>query len=702
MNMPKITPHNEMMIHRGEAFSNLEQYDKATDFRRKFYIVGEWWAESHHSNRKKNKPKPEFHTQWRPINRIIGTINDMELNAIIVPNSLMATDEGADLLQRRWRNDFQNSEGIEANENAVAEMVVGGFGCVKVVAKYEDEESPNPDEQFLCFEIVPDASSSVRFGVEAIKRDKSDAKRAWQLIKGDRASFEKQFNVDRIYSFPTNSDTQYNRFSFDGKNDCYLAHYYEVVETKVTDYDFRPLADLVITSGDGIKGNDGKSYTRQELAEMKRIYEEATGEMPTETRRVEKSVMYALCDGEKYLTKPQKMPFKRVPLIPRYAYHSIIDGEEYFCGELEKQNDPEMFINYYGSSLMEIMAADQLEKPEYLPEQIQKHASKRASQHRENYPYLVSDPVQDQDGTIVHMGPIGKYTPPQVGTGLLSAGQFLTERLNANSAMGQASVPSNASGEAIENVNERQDDALLPVVKAALHATRAACETWIPAAQKLYFSSKKKIRVMSIDGSYETISTLEISMNESGEVGPYGNNPLGKYSVQVEKGEAYKDQREASKQSVMEMLQLAGTDTEYGQMLLMKASTLLDGEGTDDLRVIARYNMLDIMIARGYPIEFESEDEEQYVTMKQQQMQAQAMNAQQNDPMMIAAKAQEMEAQASILDKQVDLINAETGRMKVMVDAEKAGADIRLKEGKLQLDAIGQVNSLRQSQQRSM
>lgn len=702
MSMPKITPHNEMMVHRGEAFSNLDQYDKATRFRRKFYIAGEWWAESHHSERKRNKPKPEFHTQWRPINRIIGTINDMELNAVIVPNSLMATDEGAELLQKRWRNDFQNSEGIEANENATAEMVVGGFGCVKVISKYEDEESPDPDEQYLCVEIVPDASSSVRFGVEAIKRDKSDAKRAWQLIKGDRASFEKQFNVDRIVSFPSNSDTEYNTYTFDEKNNCYLAHYYEVVETKVTDYDFRPLADLTITAGDGIKGDDGKSYTRSEIAEMKRIYEEQTGEMPQEKRRVEKCVMYALCDGEKYLTKPQKMPFKRVPLIPRYAYHAIIDGEEYFCGELEKQNDPEMFINYYGSSLMEIMAADQIEKPEYLPEQIQKHMGKRASQHRENYPVLMSEPVMDQNGAIVHMGPVGKYTPPNVGSGLLTAGAFVTERLNANSAMGQATTPANVSGEAIESVNERQDDALLPVVKACLHSIRAACETWIPAAQALYFSTSKSIRVMSIDGNYETINTLEMTFNQNGEFGPYGNNPIGKYSVQVEKGEAYKDQREAARASVMEMLQLSGTDTEYGQMLLMKASTLLDGEGTDDLRVIARYNMLDIMIARGYPLEPESEEEAQYIAMKQQQMQQQAMMAQQNDPMMIAAMAEDKKANADLMDKQVDMFNAETDRMKVMVDAQKAGADIRLKEGKLQLDAMGQMNVLQSSQRNAM
>lgn len=689
--MPKISKHKDMMIHRDAAFSNVSQYDIATDMRRKFYIAGEWWAEQNHAERKRNKPKPEFHSQFRPINRIYGTINDMELAATIIPNSVEATDEGAELMQKKWRNDRLNSRGIVANENATREMVIGGFGAVKLVSKYEDEESPNPDEQYLCIEPIYDASSCVRFGVEAIEPDKSDAKRAWQLIKGDRESFEKQFNVDRIVSFPNESDSL-GTFTFDERNNCYLAHYYEVVETNIIEYNFAPLSDLIVTTGDGIKGNNGKKYTRDELAEMKRVYEEETGELPSQINKKQKCVMYALADGEKYLIKPHKMPFKRVPIIPRYAYHSIIDGEEYFFGELAKSLDAEMFLNYYGSSLMEIMAADQLEKSEYLPEQIQAHMSKRANQHRENYPVLMSEPVLDANDNIVHMGPIGKYTPPQVGTGLLTAGQFVTDRLNAGSAMGQATTPANVSGEAIENINERHDDALLPVVKSCLHAERAACEVWIDAAMILHFSNPSKIRIMGIDGKHEMVETLEINLNEKGEYGQFGNAPRGKYTVKVEQGEAYKDQRTAARESVLEMVQLAGTDTEYGQMLLMKASTLMDGEDTGDLRTIARYNMIDIMLARGYPFEPENDDEAQYAQVKMAQMQQQAQS--QQDPMMVAAQAEQVKAQAQMMDKQVDQFNAETSRMKVMVDAEKAGADINFKQADLQLKAMGQLGSL--------
>ena len=106
------------------------------DFER-FYLDGGWWSGSW-GKQYENKPKPEFNRVWRDINRIVGSVNDMEFNAVISSNSEEATDEGAELLQRRWRNDFMTSEGVEANVTATREALIGGFGALKVVSKYED------------------------------------------------------------------------------------------------------------------------------------------------------------------------------------------------------------------------------------------------------------------------------------------------------------------------------------------------------------------------------------------------------------------------------------------------------------------------------------------------------------------------------------------------------------------------------------
>ena len=106
------------------------------------------------------------------------------------------------------------------------------------------------------------------------------------------------------------------------EKDIYLAHYYEVIEKKLRIYDFTMLNGLKITSGDGIKDEAGNSYTREDLKDLKENYLETFGEDAPSTEKLTKYVEYALADGEKYLTKPQRTPFKRVPIFPRYGYWS--------------------------------------------------------------------------------------------------------------------------------------------------------------------------------------------------------------------------------------------------------------------------------------------------------------------------------------------------------------------------------------------
>jgi hypothetical protein len=690
--------HEEMIIEFGYASQDTMMRDESYEDMKRFHVDGAWWSGSYGSQFA-NKPKPEFNKLWRSINRVVGDINDMELNANIISNSDEATDESAGALQKRWRNDFQSSDGIEASEIATREAVVGGFGAIKVVSKYEDEEDPDPEKQYLCLESVSSACTSVYFNAGAIRKDKADATMGWHLIRCNRRTIEKEYGVDVVsfLSYSPKNETLITN-DFNSRRDIFLAHYYEVVEKWLTTYDFSLMNGPVVTSGDGIKDEEGGKYTRDELKALRETYVQMfEEEAPTKRRKV-KYTEYSLADGEKFLVKPQKMPFKRVPIIPRYGYYAELNGVEYYCGEVRKQKDAEMFHNVYGSSLMEIMSKPQVPKPEYLAEQIAKHASSRARADLDNVPFVLSDPAILPDGQAI-VGPIGMTQPPMVGTGLQTAGAFLNEQLITGSAMGQATVPSSASGQAIQQVNERQDDALLPLVKNVLHSIRATCEAWIPAAQKLYFTNSRRIRVLEQDGKYSQLTTLEMTTTPEGETGPYGNNARGRYAVEVEQGEAYKDQRTAERESVLELLQYAGTDTEFGQLLTLQAMTLTNGEGTSEAKQIARYKMLDIMLATGVPMEDLNEEEEQYVAQKQKEMQEAAQN-QPQDPMMmqaeaslILAQAEQTKAQTDYLDKQIDMYNAETQRTKVLGELEAKGIQLNQKEVEMQMKAISEVTN---------
>ncbi|MGL4756211.1 MAG: portal protein [Aeromonadaceae bacterium] len=690
--------HEKMMENYRSASSDTTMRDQCSLDMQRFFIDGEWWSgSSRYSEPFKNRPRPEFNRIWKNINRLIGDINDMELNAIILGNSEDATDDDAVLLQKRWRHDFQSSDGIEASETATMEAIVGGFGALKLVTKYEDEENPRPDEQYACLEIIHSAATSVYFDAGAIRKDKGDSRWGWHVVRVNRERIEDEFDVDSVCSFsnPIYNDTR----DIDSNRDVYVAHYYEVIEKTVTEYDLSALVPgLQITSGDGITDSAGASYTRQELKEIREEYEQQIGEDAPTTRRKVKYVEYALADGEKFLTKPQRMPFKRVPIIPRYGYYAVIDGQEYYCGEVRKNTDAEMFHNMFGSILAQVAAAPQVSKPEYAPEQIARHANQRARADIDNVPFLLSDPLRGLNDEIAHMGPVAIHQPPQLGTGAAAFGAFLQETIATNGGSGQATLPANTSDAAIQSVNDRQDDAFLPIVKNVLHSCKAACETWIPAAQKLYFTNQRSISVIEGNGEVTRVTTLEMAESQDGSYGPNKNTARGRYVVKVEQGEAYKTSKERQIETNLQMIQMAGSDTEYAQLLAYNTMTLTDGEGGDRMRMIARLREIDAILSMGYPVEmFDfTEDELRFIQYRQQQLQQQAQS--QENPAMALAQAEmlkgqaaQVEAQANMMNQQVNVYNAETKRMQVAVDAEKAGADINIKQADLQLKAAGQV-----------
>ena len=673
------------MINKRNASSNSEMRDKCLADLERFFIDGTWWAGSY-GDQFKNKPKPEFNKVWKAINRIVGDINDMELNALIVSNSSDATDEDAELLQKRWRNDYNASEGAEASEIATMEAVIGGFGCTKLVSRYEDEEDPQEDEQYLCAEIIHSACTSVYFDAGSIRKDKSDSRWGWQLIRVNREKIEDEYGVD-VVSFDNQAYSLSSTSIQDTNRDIYLAHYWELIDRKLTTYDFSAMVDLQITTGDGIKDQLGNKYTRDDLKMIRDDYELSMGEQAPMTKRTVKCVEYALLDGEKMLTKPEKTPFKRIPLIPRYGYHAVINGYEYFCGEVRKKLDTEMFQNVFGSTMMEIMAASQVSKPEYTPEQIARHASQRARADIDNVPFVMSDPIMGADGkTPVHFGPIGMTQPPQMGTGLQAAGMFLEQNTQEQNGSGQSTVPANSSAQAVQMVNDRQDDCYLPMVKNTCHSIKAMCETWIPAAQKLYFSNQRKIRVEEQDGNYSQINTLEMKELEDGRYGPYGNSARGRYTVQVKQDQSYKDRKQAEFDQNINLLQMAGTESEMGKMALLNAILNTTGEGTYFSRKIARYKQIDVLLSMSIDPEPANPEEEQYIQQKMQQMQQAAQNPQQ-DPNTVAAQAMMLEAQSKQAKGQVDIYNAETKRMDTNIKGQDAQANVMLKEQDLQLRA---------------
>ncbi len=654
-------------------------------------IAGAQWVGSD-SEQFNNKPKPENNKLFKSINRLLGQYQRMEMNARIASASDEATDEDADLLQGRWRNDFSMSDGIEALNNAADEAFFGGFGAVKLVAKYEDEEDPKPENQYLCIEPIYSAPSSIVFNAGALRKDKQDAKQVWHLVRVNRKETADAYGVD-FSAFPDATENGLFDWMTDSTKDVYVAHYYEVIEKNISQFKFTEEGiDLVITTGDGIKDQVGNRITRDQLNELKAAFEYE------QTQKKVKYVEYALISGNEFLIKPTKTPFKSIPVIPQYGYHTVINGIEFYCGEVCRQRDTQRFENMGFSALMEIMSQSQREIPEYTPEQINKHAQFHAEKDLTNPAFLLSDPIRDANGNITHIGPIGKHMPPQIGSGLATGLQYLQQSMAEQSGSGQSTLPSNTSGSAIQQVNDRQDDAFQPLFQNAVQTIKALCKAWIPAAQMVYFSGSKTIRIQGPDESYSQVKTLEYAVTEKG-FGPYKNAARGKYDVTVKVGESHKSKKEADLAAARELLQYVDSSTAIGQITAMSAIQSTTGEGMEAARKLARYNEIKIMMAEGIEPDLKNDEEKAFAQRTMQQMQAAQQN-QQNPQVMLAqaeAQARMMEGQAAIQNEvndanklQIDQFKAMTDRQKVEIDAAKAGVSIENTQVKTQGELIDQ------------
>ena len=584
------------------------------------------WAGSY-GQQFKNKPKPENNRIATQVNRVLGEYFKLDINAVIVPASEDADEQNAQLLENLWRNDFNMAGGEEALNNAADEAFFGGFGAVQIKTRFEDDENPDYDKQ--CLEIAPiySAASAVFFSAGSIKKDKSDSTQGWLLERANRKLLNRQYqrNVATV-----GEQVDFFDWDFDTNKDVYIAHYYEISQQRQTIYDF---------GFTRLTKKKRKYYTDENQPvdpdEAKALIDTYAHDVMTKNVNV---VEYALVDGLGFLEKPRLTAHTFIPLIPQYGYHFVINGIEYYLGEVARQRDNQRFMNMAYSAMMQILAENQTTKPEFTPQQVQKYKQMWATQNVEDYPYLLSDPIMNPDGTIAHLGEVGRHEPPQIGSGLASVLQFLNENIADQGAEGQVDLPANVATETIQQINERIDDSRQMLFQNAFQTIRQACKTWMNAAQELYFSNPRTLRIQNKDQSFSTIQTMQMGYDpQSGMVSQTKNSGVGRYDVVIKTNESLKSVQEARRGEALEALQYTDTATPIGQLLLLEVVKNSKVSGDKNIKRLTITMQFKLMLDNGVMPQPEDETESQVLAQLIRQMQQQG---QQQDPEVMIEQAQ--------------------------------------------------------------
>lgn len=617
-----------------------DEREQSLEDRRFYSIAGAQW-EGPLSEQFENKPKFEVNKIHLSVIRIINEYRNNRVTVDFTPKD-NKEDDLADACDSLYRADEQDSDAMEAYDNAFEEAVGGGIGAWRLRAEYEDEEDEEDDRQRIKIEPIFDADSCVFFDLNAKRQDKSDAKHCFVLTGMSYEAFEAEYPDED----PTNwsKTVESTEFDWSTPKTVYIAEYYVVEDCRDTIRVFLNLDETETT----YRNKDFKHNPELEQ-ELKDVGAIEIRTKKVKTKRVRKYVM----SGSKILEKPVYIAGKNIPIVPIYGKRWIVDNVERAMGHVRLSKDVQRLKNMQVSKLAEYAALDTREKPILTPEQIAGHETMWAEDNIKNYPFLLINPITDADGVALNQGPVS-YTKPSTLPQSMAALLQLTD-VDMKEILGSAQVgdemSSNMSGKAVELIQTRLDMQTFIYMSNFAKGMKRGGQIWLSMAQDLYVEENRMMKTVDDNDSASTVELMKPMIDDKGNVFHENDLSKAKFDVNVDVGPLSSSSRAATVRAVTGMMGLTQDPADQSVMSAI-AMMNMEGEGISDVREYYRKKLVGLEV-----LEPNEEDQER---MQAQQEAA----AQQTDPNAEFLKAAAIKETADAELKKVTAI-------KVAADADK-------------------------------
>lgn len=444
-------------------------------------------------------------------------VNDSRQNkpAIKVrPVDSESDPEVADMMQGLVRHIEDNSRADIAYDTAIEFAVRAGFGFIRVLTDYEDDESFNQDafiktvrNPFACYldadHVQIDGSDS-RYGFcfDDIPRDVFEA----DYPKADACSFE---------------DIGTESHGWASKDTVRIAEYFRIEENPAK----------VWQSPDG-------SISEVEIPDA-----------PSRTIKRKVVAWYKLTARE--ILERNKFPSKYIPIVPVYGHLIDVAGERQITGLIHDAIDGQRMYNYSVSAYVERVAL--VPKAPFIAAegQIEGHEAEWESANTSNLPVLTYKPT-DLNGTQVP--PPQRQPGADVPTGWLQAMQMTEHDIQSALGMYNASLgaPSNEkSGKAIMARQREADNSTFHFIDNLSRSIRQIGRILVDLIPKIY-DTQRVVRILGEDGSVDTaeinpdseMPMMERRDNAGNVIAKIYNPTLGKYDVSITTGPAYTTKRQ--------------------------------------------------------------------------------------------------------------------------------------------------------------
>ena len=634
------------------AIPQMEIRAHALLCRRFISVPGAMW-EGEWGEQFENSIKVEIDKLSKGVEKIVG---DYRANRIVPdfrPAGGDSDSETASTLDGIHRADSYHFKAQQARDNAFEEAAAGGFGAYRLVNEYADPLDKDNDEQRVNPGlIIVDADQRVFFDPNSKLYDKSDARWCIVLTSMSKEAFEEEHS-GRISDWPDNRlRAQFDWFAPDV---VVIAEYYEVEEKN---------EQLLIFTNQLTDEQQRWWRTEIEAAEV----EDLKGQgwtVETKTRKRRRVVKYTL-SGAEVLEDHGPIAGDCIPIVPVYGKRWFVDNQERFRGHVSKLMDAQRIYNAKVSKLSETDALSPREKPIFLSSQMPPHLQTLwQEQEIKRHPYALVDPVIDEQGSYVAMGPVGKIEPPQLAPVTATLLQIAAGDLSAETDDGADEVIANTSAAAMDIAATRIDAKSGIYLDNMRQSVQREGEIYLSMARDCYYEPGREVETMTEDGDDGVARLHEPVTDAMGTFRIRNDFANGRYKVIADVTEATATRRDKSVKASLATAEVAiqAGDMELAQAAIITSIMNQDGEGLDDLQRYAR--------KRGVALGVVEPSEEEKAAMEQQ--------AQAPDPTaeLAAAQGEALKAQA----------------VKDVASAQGAAADIAIKAHKAETDRIKAVTA---------
>ena len=610
---------------------------------RRFYsLSGSQW-EGPLWDQYENKPKFEVNKIMLAVIRIINEYRNNRITVDYVSKDGMENDKLAEVCDGLYRADEQASVADEAYDNAFEEAVGGGIGAWRLRTAYEDEENDEDDRQRIRIEPIFDADSSVFFDLGAKRQDKSDAKYCFVVTSMTRAAYKDTYGDD-----PTDWPKVIHQYEFDWctPDVVYVAEYFKVEEKTETIRIFQAI--------DGTE----ERYTPADFANDETLEDTlaAIGTVEIRQKRVKrKRVRKYVLSGGKVLEDAGYIAGKCIPIVVVYGKRWFVDNVERCMGHVRLAKDAQRLKNMQLSKLGEISALSSVEKPILTPEQVAGHQVMWAEDNLKDYPYLLINPITDQNGNQAVSGPVAYTKSAQIPPAMAALLQITESDMQdiLGNPQGADKMVSGMSGKAVEMIQTRVDMQSYIYMSNFAKGMKRCGEIWLSMAKELYIEDKRKMKTIAPTGEAGMVELMRPTIDqETGEIKMENDLSSATFDVVADVGPSSTSKREATVRSLTGMLQLT-QDPETAQVITAMAMMNMEGEGLSDANAYFRKKLLRMGVVKP------SEDEAQEL-MAEMQGAPQDPNA-----MYLQAAAEEATAKAA---------QARASTVKTVADAELSRA----------------------------